>query len=82
MAHGARPALPVSAQMRYLHPMSTDPKDMPRQSEAERRAARLAEELRANLQRRKQQIRARRAGAAETGEGLPAAEPRPRSGEE
>jgi hypothetical protein len=38
---------------------------------ASRRKARLAEQLRANLQRRKQQARARRAGAADERQGLP-----------
>ena len=37
---------------------------------AERRKARLAEQLRANLQRRKQQARARRAGDADERQGL------------
>ncbi|RST85182.1 hypothetical protein EJC49_17040 [Aquibium carbonis] len=37
---------------------------------AERRKARLAEQLRANLQRRKQQARARRAGDADDRQGL------------
>jgi predicted transcriptional regulator of viral defense system len=39
---------------------------------AERRKARLAEQLRANLQRRKQQARARRAGEADERKGLDA----------
>jgi len=42
-------------------------------SEAELRAERLARTLRENLQRRKQQARARRAGAADEASGLPAA---------
>lgn len=46
-------------------------------TEAERqalkRAQRSAEQLRANLQRRKAQTRARREGAADEAEGLPAA---------
>ncbi|WP_187972485.1 hypothetical protein [Aquibium microcysteis] len=37
---------------------------------AERRKARLAEQLRVNLQRRKQQARARRAGDADERQGL------------
>jgi predicted transcriptional regulator of viral defense system len=37
---------------------------------AERRKARLAEQLRANLQRRKQQARARRSGDADDRQGL------------
>ena len=40
---------------------------------AEERKARLAKTLRDNLSRRKQQARARRAGAADETEGLPAA---------
>ncbi|QRM54186.1 hypothetical protein [Sinorhizobium sp. BG8] len=42
-------------------------------TEAERRAERLAKTLRENLQRRKQQSRARRSGAADEAIGLPAA---------
>ncbi|WP_026613272.1 hypothetical protein [Ensifer aridi] len=42
-------------------------------SEAEARRERLAKNLRDNLQRRKQQMRARRAGAADETSGLPAA---------
>ncbi|ASQ05076.1 hypothetical protein HR059_01755 [Sinorhizobium meliloti WSM1022] len=41
-------------------------------SEAEARRLRLAKNLRDNLQRRKQQMRARRAGAADETSGLPA----------
>ncbi|WP_411033796.1 hypothetical protein [Shinella sp. BYT-45] len=44
-------------------------------TEAEIRAERLAKTLRDNLQRRKQQARARRAGAADETIGLPAAVP-------
>ena len=49
----------------------------------ERRKARLAEQLRANLQRRKAQARSRRAGGADTrAEGLePAARLGPEGGE-
>lgn len=43
-----------------------------RLAEAERRKARAADKLRENLLKRKQQVRARRAGEAETGIGLPA----------
>ncbi|MAY62171.1 MAG: hypothetical protein CML29_08155 [Rhizobiales bacterium] len=39
----------------------------------EARERRLAEQLRANLQRRKAQVRARRAGEADETDGLPAA---------
>ena len=42
-------------------------------TEAEVRAERLAKTLRDNLQRRKQQARARRSGAADETTGLPAA---------
>ncbi len=42
-------------------------------SEAEARRQRLAKNLRDNLQRRKQQARARRAGDADETSGLPAA---------
>ncbi len=42
-------------------------------SEAERKRDRLAETLRQNLARRKQQARARRQGAADEADGLPAA---------
>ncbi|AOF92139.1 MAG: hypothetical protein ACT6U0_23170 [Shinella sp.] len=42
-------------------------------TEAEIRAERLAKTLRDNLQRRKQQARARRSGAADETTGLPAA---------
>ncbi len=42
-------------------------------TEAELRAERLARTLRENLQRRKQQARARRAGDADETTGLPAA---------
>jgi hypothetical protein len=40
---------------------------------AERRRGRAAEKLRENLGRRKQQVRARRAGQADETDGLPAA---------
>jgi len=42
-------------------------------TEAERRREREAAKLRENLQRRKQQLRARRAGSADETDGLPAA---------
>lgn len=48
-------------------------KDRKIRTEAEIRAERLARTLRDNLQRRKQQARARRAGAADETMGLPAA---------
>ena len=46
----------------------------PIKTEAERRAERLALQLRSNLQRRKAQTRARRDGDADLTDGLPAAE--------
>ena len=48
-------------------------KDRKIRTEAEIRAERLARTLRDNLQRRKQQARARRAGEADEATGLPAA---------
>jgi hypothetical protein len=56
---------------------SDDRKSGKVRTEAEIRAERLAKTLRDNLQRRKQQARARRAGAADEGSGLAAA---PRQG--
>ncbi|MBP1885890.1 hypothetical protein [Sinorhizobium mexicanum] len=44
-----------------------------RSVEADAKRLRLARNLRDNLQRRKQQMRARRAGAADEASGLPAA---------
>lgn len=44
-------------------------------TEADLRRKRAAEKLRENLARRKQQARARRAGAADETDGLPAATP-------
>lgn len=44
-------------------------------TQAELREARAAQKLRENLMRRKAQTRARRKGEAETGVGLPAAQP-------
>lgn len=49
----------------------TDPKDAPRPTFAEERAERLAAQLRANLQRRKQQTRGRKAAAETDGEPEP-----------
>ena len=43
-------------------------------TEADRRRERAAQKLRENLGRRKQQVRARRAGQADETDGLPAAE--------
>ena len=43
-------------------------------SESDRRRARAAAKLKENLSRRKQQVRARRAGEADQTEGLPAAQ--------
>lgn len=50
-----------------------DTKDRKIRTEAEIRAERLAKTLRDNLQRRKQQARARRARAADEATGLPGA---------
>jgi hypothetical protein len=67
--------------LRYRMPIMTDktPSDSDmnqRKSEVERqavkRAERSAEQLRANLQRRKAQVRARREGRADETDGLPA----------
>ena len=44
-------------------------------TEADRRRERAAQKLRENLSRRKQQVRARRAGQADEADGLPAAKP-------
>jgi len=46
-------------------------------TEADRRRERAAEKLRENVARRKQQVRARRAGQADETDGLPAANPTP-----
>jgi hypothetical protein len=53
----------------------TDKPDIPsKKAEIDQRAKRRSEQLRANLMRRKAQIRSRRSGAEdERGEGLPAA---------
>ncbi|SMC87525.1 hypothetical protein [Rhizobium sp. RU36D] len=48
---------------------------MAQPTEAERRRLRQAQKLRENLQRRKQQLRSRRAGDADETEGLPGASP-------
>jgi hypothetical protein len=45
----------------------------PSVSESDRRRARAAAKLKENLSRRKQQVRARRAGEADETDGLPAA---------
>ncbi|MFC3162998.1 hypothetical protein [Ciceribacter thiooxidans] len=47
--------------------------NVPSTPRADERKARAAEKLKENLRRRKQQLRARRAGAADETEGLPAA---------
>ena len=44
-------------------------------TEADRRRERAAQKLRENLARRKQQVRARRAGQADETDGLPGAKP-------
>ena len=61
--------------MRYVRGMGRQ-SDSPKPVQAaESRKERLAAELRANLQRRKQQSRARRQGAMDETAGLPAADP-------
>lgn len=61
--------------MRYVGSMGQDGTSDKGKTQAALRKARLAAELRANLQRRKQQSRARRRGAMDETGGLPAAEP-------
>lgn len=54
--------------------MSDKPKTLSQKEEADQRATRRSEQLRANLMRRKAQMRSRRSGAEDQrGEGLPAA---------
>lgn len=62
-------------------PASLPARKLNRLAEAERKKARAAEKLRENLLRRKQQVRARRSGDAETGIGLPAGRPGDDDGE-
>lgn len=52
-----------------------EPADARQVTEADRRRERAAQKLRENLSRRKQQVRARRAGQADETDGLPAAKP-------
>ena len=59
--------------MRYVGRMGQTGDSGDGKSPAEARKARLAAELRANLQRRKKQVRARRGGAMDEAGGLPAA---------
>jgi hypothetical protein len=63
---------------------SSEPENSQRKAEVERQAAkraqRSAEQLRANLQRRKAQVRARREGGADETDGLPASGRRDASG--
>jgi hypothetical protein len=59
----------VKSVLRYLRGMTDDGKKTGKDA----RERRLAEQLRANLQRRKAQVRARRAGDADDTDGLPAA---------
>ncbi len=58
--------------MRYVGLMGRTSDSDSGKSPAEARKARLAAELRANLQRRKSQVRARRGGAMDEAGGLPA----------
>ncbi|OCW56321.1 hypothetical protein [Hoeflea olei] len=63
----------------------SEPTETGKQTEVARQAAlraeRRAQQLRANLQRRKAQTRARREGGADEAEGLPAAAAPPRPGD-
>ncbi|MCO6176607.1 MULTISPECIES: hypothetical protein [Ciceribacter] len=65
----ARGEAPVAGELSQGHagPKGTSA------TRADERKARAAEKLKENLRRRKQQLRARRAGAADEAEGLPAA---------
>lgn len=71
------PRLHPGRLLRYCGALMSEDTPQKPQTEAERRAARKAErlagELRANLQRRKAQLRARREGKPDETEGLPAA---------
>ena len=62
------PAAPVESEERTVSASAS-----PAMSEADRRRARAAAKLKENLSRRKQQVRARRAGEADETDGLPAA---------
>lgn len=64
-----RSVLFAKTVLRYLRGMT----DESRKTGKDARERRLAEQLRANLQRRKAQVRARRAGEADETDGLPAA---------
>lgn len=59
-------------RIRYVGVMGQGSDSAKDKTPAEIRKARLAEQLRANLQRRKQQVRARRGGAMDDTAGLPA----------
>ncbi|HWD13956.1 hypothetical protein P8H26_14830 [Pseudochrobactrum sp. sp1633] len=62
--------------------MSNKPETPSQKAEADQRAKRRSEQLRANLMRRKAQIRSRRSGAEdERGEGLPVADAGHNSGQ-
>lgn len=65
--------------MGYVVAMGQQSDSAAKKSPAEARKDRLAVELRANLQRRKQQTRARRKGAMDEASGLPAS-PQPKNG--
>ncbi|MEO4043403.1 hypothetical protein AAFN47_17530 [Hoeflea sp. CAU 1731] len=64
----------LAGQLRYVGWMHEDRQDKSPKSAADKRKERLADALRANLQRRKQQVRARRKGAMDDTAGLPASE--------
>lgn len=59
-------------RIRYVGVMGQGSDSAAGKSPAEIRKERLAQQLRANLQRRKQQVRARRAGGEDQTAGLPA----------
>jgi hypothetical protein len=60
-------------QMAPAEPGALQKPAKPVPSESDRRRARAAAKLKENLSRRKQQVRARRAGEADETDGLPAA---------
>ncbi len=64
----------LAGQLRYVGGMHEDRQEKSAKSAADKRKERLADALRANLQRRKQQVRARRKGAMDDTAGLPASE--------
>ena len=69
--------LPLAGEYGMSGTMGQDNNSPKSRTPAQARKDRLAEQLRANLQRRKQQVRARRAGAMDDTSGLPAADRQP-----